>query len=74
MLPVREVAVRLRGNAPARVDARPVVNCAGPWRVDDGWFGSGHIARDEYDVLLEGGMLWRVYKQGEKWFLRGAYD
>jgi len=56
------------------VDARPVVNCAGPWRVDDGWFDSGHIARDEYDVLLEGGMLWRVYKQGEKWFLRGAYD
>lgn len=74
MLPVREVAVRLRGNAPASVDARPVVNCAGPWRVDDGWFDSGHIARDEYDVLLEGGMLWRVYKQGEKWFLRGAYD
>jgi nucleotidyltransferase/DNA polymerase involved in DNA repair len=74
VLPVREVAVRLRGNAPASVDARPVVNCAGPWRVDDGWFDSGHIARDEYDVLLEGGLLWRVYKQGEKWYLRGAYD
>jgi len=74
MLPVREVAVRLRGNTPASVDARSVVNCAGPWRVDDGWFESGHIARDEYDVLLDDGMLWRVYKQGEKWYLRGAYD
>ncbi len=74
MLPVREVAVRLRGNTPASVDARPVVNCAGPWRVDDGWFESEHVARDEYDVLLDGGMLWRVYRQGEKWYVRGAYD
>jgi hypothetical protein len=74
VLPVREVAVKLRGNTPASVDARPVVNCAGPWRVDDGWFESEHIARDEYDVLLDGGMLWRVYRQGEKWYLRGAYD
>jgi hypothetical protein len=74
MLPVREVAVKLRGNTPASVESRPVVNCAGPWRVDDGWFESEHIARDEYDVLLEGGLLWRVYRQGEKWYLRGAYD
>ncbi|HEX5273841.1 MAG TPA: DNA polymerase Y family protein [Candidatus Rubrimentiphilum sp.] len=74
MLPVREVAVRLRGNTPASVDARSVVNCAGPWRVDDGWFESDRVARDEYDVLLDGGLLWRVYKQGEKWYLRGAYD
>jgi len=107
MLPVREVAVELRGNTPARVDARPVVNCAGPWRVDDSWFddsplceqsgdpgsltgapvqaparpptakpsGSpGHIVRDEYDVLLDDGMLCRIYRQGEQWYLRGAYD
>ncbi len=74
MLPVREVAVKLRGNTPASVDARPVVNCAGPWRVDDGWFEDAHIARDEYDVLLDGGLLWRVFRQGEKWYLRGAYD
>ncbi len=74
MLPVREIAVRMRGNAPASVDARPVVNCAGPWRVDDGWFESDHVARDEYDVLLDDGMLWLVYKQGGKWYLRGAYD
>lgn len=74
MLPVREVAVKLRGNTPASIDARAVVNCAGPWRVDDAWFESGHVVRDEYDVLLDGGMLWRVYRQGEKWYLRGAYD
>ncbi len=82
MFTIREVAVELRGNTPARVNARPVVNCAGPWRVDDGWFDStakpsgspGHVVRDEYDVLLDDGMLCRIYKQGEQWFLRGAYD
>jgi nucleotidyltransferase/DNA polymerase involved in DNA repair len=73
MLPVREVAVELRGNTPARVDARPVVNCAGPWRVDDSWFETP-VMRDEYDVLLDDGMLCRIYRQGEQWYLRGAYD
>lgn len=105
MLAVREIAVTLRGNAPARVDERRVVNCAGPWRVDDGWFasplceqgeeansltgapvqaparppsakpmGPPHVARDEYDVQLEDGMLCRIYRQGQQWYLRGAYD
>ena len=74
MLPPHEVAVSVRGNTLARVDARKVVNCAGPWRVDDGWFEENHVARDEYDVLLEDGMLCRIFKQGEKWFVRGAYD
>jgi nucleotidyltransferase/DNA polymerase involved in DNA repair len=74
VLPLQEVAVSVRGNTPAHVDARRVVNCAGPWRVDDGWFEENHVARDEYDVLLEGGMLCRIYRQGEKWYVRGAYD
>ena len=74
MLPLREVPVSVRGNTLARVDARRVVNCAGPWRVDDGWFEETHTARDEYDVLLEDGMLYRMYRQGEKWYVRGAYD
>jgi len=73
MLAVREVAVQMRGNTPARVDARAVMNCAGPWRVDDGWFDK-NIVRDEYDVLLEDGVLCRIYRQGEQWYLHGAYD
>jgi len=50
-----------------------VLDCAGPWRVDDGWFESP-VMRDEYDVLLDDGMLCRIYRQGERWYLRGAYD
>ena len=73
LLAVREIAVKIRGNRPLRVGERDVVDCAGPWRIDDGWFEQP-ILRDEYDVLLEDGMLCRIYRQGEHWYLRGAYD
>ena len=73
MLAVREIAVKIHGNAPVRVDARRVVECAGPWRVDDNWFDT-HVERDEFDVLLDDGALCRIYRQGARWYLRGAYD
>lgn len=73
LLAVREVEVRMRGNQPLSVDTRKVLDCAGPWRIDDGWFEQPML-RDEYDVLLDDGMLCRIYRQGERWYLRGAYD
>jgi protein ImuB len=73
LLTVREIDVKLRGNAPVSVLDKRVVDCAGPWRVDDGWFETPTM-RDEYDVLLEDGMLCRIYRQGKHWYLRGAYD
>lgn len=75
LLEVREIAVRIAGGAPAFVGSPPraVLECAGPWRIEADWF-SAPLARDEYDVLLEGGALYRIYRQGRKWYLRGAYD
>lgn len=73
LLAVKEIDVTMRGNQPLAVGARKVLDCAGPWRVDDGWFEQP-VLRDEYDVLLEDGMLCRIYRQGEHWYLRGAYD
>lgn len=73
LLAVKEIDVTMRGNQPRAVGARNVLDCAGPWRVDDGWFEQP-IVRDEYDVLLDDGMLCRIYRQGEHWYLRGAYD
>jgi protein ImuB len=73
LLNVKKIAVQIRGNKPVHVETRKVVNCAGPWRVDDGWFETP-VVRDEYDVLLDDGMLCRIYRQGEHWYLRGAYD
>lgn len=75
LLEVREIAVRVLGGAPAFVGtpARAVLECAGPWRIAENWF-ERPLVRDEYDVLLEGGALYRIYRQGECWFIRGVYD
>lgn len=75
LLTVREIDVRIAGNAPVFVGSPPqaVLECAGPWRIDDGWFETP-VTRDEYDVLLEDGALYRIFRQGECWYVRGAYD
>ncbi|MDQ2865309.1 MAG: hypothetical protein M3R51_03720 [Candidatus Eremiobacteraeota bacterium] len=75
LLEVREVDVRVLHGEPAFVGTPflAVLECAGPWRIEEGWFGAG-IARDEYDVLLEDGELYRIYRQGTRWYVRGAYD
>ncbi|HEY1429342.1 MAG TPA: hypothetical protein VGF18_07195 [Candidatus Tumulicola sp.] len=75
LLAVAEIQVRLRAGEPASVGDPPraVLECAGPWRIDTGW-PDRDVARDEYDVLLEEGELYRIYRQGTHWYVRGAYD
>lgn len=73
LLRVAEVDVRVARGTPAFVGTRRIVNAVGPWRIDDGWFSS-RILRDEYDVVLEDGTAYRIYHQGSRWYLRGAYD
>ncbi|MDQ6825798.1 MAG: DNA polymerase Y family protein [Candidatus Eremiobacteraeota bacterium] len=72
---VQEIEVSLLKNRPAFLGTPPqrVIDCAGPWRIDEGWFDQA-IVRDEYDVLLEDGTLARIYQSGDHWYLRGAYD
>ena len=75
LLQVGEIDVRMLKNAPAFVGSPPqaVLDYAGPWRVDETWFEKA-VARDEYDVLLEDGTLYRIFRQGERWYVRGSYD
>ena len=75
LLKVREIDVVMLDDAPSFVGSPPqtVVQCAGPWRIDESWF-ERQIARDEYDVLLEDGSLYRIFHQGAHWYVRGAYD
>lgn len=74
LLAVREIDVRVQGDAPAYVGQRRVLSCRGPWRVEEGWFADDPVSRDEYDVQLDDASLVRVYRQGTRWYLRGAYD
>jgi protein ImuB len=74
LLAVTEIDVRLRRGEPAVVGGHAVRHVTGPWRIEEGWFASRHVARDEYDVQLEGGEICRIYRQGDRWYLRGSYD
>jgi protein ImuB len=73
LLAVTEIDVRLRRGEPVRVGEHDVAHVTGPWRIEEGWFASP-VARDEYDVQLDTGEICRIYRQGDRWYLRGSYD
>jgi hypothetical protein len=75
------VAVRVIGGAPRFVGtpAQTVIEAAGPWRVDEGWWADAtgsdaRLIRDEYDVLLDDGALLRIAHERNTWSIRGVYD
>ena len=80
VLAPRAIDVRVRGGRPAIVGGRTVLECAGPWRVDEAWWaealdtGGLPIANDAYDVLLDGGALCRITSERGTWYLCGTYD
>ena len=69
------VAVEVRRGAPAQVGTPPktVLDYAGPWRIDECWWAAGS-ARDDYDVLLEDGVLYRLSRSPAGWAITGCYD
>lgn len=81
IVPPQPVAVRIAGGRPSLVGtpAHTVLDCAGPWRVDEGWWtaplgGGTPLLRDEYDVLLDDGSLLRIAHEGGTWSVLGVYD
>jgi hypothetical protein len=80
-IPPVAIPVRLGAGMPRFVGSppQPVLDVAGPWRVDEGWWtavtgGGTPLVRDEYDVLLADGALMRIAREGDTWSLRGVYD
>jgi protein ImuB len=57
----------LRGN---------VIACAGPWRSSGDWWMVDVWNRDEWDVALSDGALYRLHEELEtkRWFVEGVYD
>lgn len=51
-----------------------IVRRSGPWRTSGEWWRPDSWDRDEWDVALHDGSLYRVYREGERWFLEGEYD
>lgn len=63
---------------PRRITARQVsglvVEAAGPWRTCGEWWTTTRWEREEWDVVLRGGTLYRIYVDDRGWFIEGSYD
>ncbi len=53
-----------------------ILRIAGPWRSSGEWWRSDLWNRDEYDLELSDGALYRIYldRLSDKWFVEGVYD
>jgi protein ImuB len=77
--PPLSASVTAQHGHPVRISARGisgrVVAYGGPWRTSGDWWTKDPWARDEWDVELESGTLYRLFRQSDgKWFIEGNYD
>jgi protein ImuB len=65
--PVRVVSPSVSGR---------VAMAKGPWRTSGEWWREGEWNRDEWDIALESGALYRLFQEvtGGRWFIEGSYD
>jgi protein ImuB len=53
-----------------------VIEAAGPWRTSGDWWTDSPWARDEWDVELSDGALYRIYCESKTkdWYVQAVYD
>jgi hypothetical protein len=49
---------------------------SGPWELEERWWAEDRTERDYWDVELEDGALYRIYRdrRSERWYADGVYD
>lgn len=78
--PALPARVSLAGTAPKKVLAScvkgTVVRSAGPWKTSGEWWTSTAWNREEWDVALDDGALYRIYREMPAcdWYVHGVYD
>jgi protein ImuB len=81
--PPRAALVAVQAGRPGFVTAAgvrgKVLELAGPWRSSGDWWTSDPWSRDEWDIALSDGALYRIFcdrlhcERGA-WFVEGSYD
>jgi protein ImuB len=78
--PVLQARVEMRRERPVRIFAQGfygnVTEAAGPWRTSGDWWTRNPWDRDDWDIGLNNGGVYRIYlnRMAEAWFVEGAYD
>ena len=76
--PPLQAQVSLAADQPGFVAAKnirgKILEHAGPWRLSGGWWTTRPWWREEWDIALAGGELYRLYREPDGWFLEGSYD
>ena len=75
--PPRPLRVLFAEGRPAALSGRDangaVRHASGPWRGSGDWWEAFAWSREEWDVELEGGGLYRIFRDACGWFLEGSY-
>ncbi len=76
--PARAARVEIASGGPGFVAADGirgrVIDIAGPWRTSGDWWTTDPWSRDEWDIALSDGALYRIYCDPRGWFVEGSYD
>jgi protein ImuB len=76
--PPRAARVALASGHPSFVTAGAIrgkiLDLAGPWRTSGDWWTADPWLRDEWDIALSDGALYRLYCDPRGWFVEGSYD
>ena len=76
--PPRTAQVALAAGQPSFVTAREirgkVLEYAGPWRTSGDWWTTDPWHRDEWDIALSNGALYRLCCSLSGWYVEGSYD
>ena len=76
--PPRAAHVSLASGQPSFVAADgirgKILDLAGPWRTSGDWWTANPWLRDDWDIALSDGALYRLYCCPHGWFLEGSYD
>ena len=81
--PPRAARVAIHAGQPGFVAAEgvcgKVLELAGPWRTSGDWWTLDPWSRDEWDIALSDGALYRIYYdrlycERGAWFVEGSYD